>query len=206
MELEPKKIADLPYNTLTVYLAPALFYDTPMDFSAAEIRLVTSKEFFDAGFLKDDININQVLSKLYLITNFGNFFNNQFLLHSYLGDIILTEGEIVVYKINTFRIELPVFVLTDLQNVLRLKTSALSRNTKKKIQKFWQEHNRTKILYKVTDELYPTDYVKRKLSKKLGIDPDILNQMSDITEAIKYGTDSLEGVLENLNIRVSLTQ
>jgi hypothetical protein len=198
---EQAKIEDLPYNTLTVYFAPLLFNDTPMDFFSTEIRLLTDGELFEQGYLKKNISIQDVLSKFYMLTNLGNFYNNQYILHSFLGDIFWSEGELIVYKLNTFRFNLPPSVLTDLQSVLYLRSSALSRRTKRKIQLFWQEHNRTKILYKITDELYPTDHVKFKLSVKLGVDFSILKEMTDITEAIKYDTDSLQGVLAKLDIQ-----
>ncbi len=203
MSGKPNKIGDLPYNTLTVYFAPLFFPDMQLDFANAEMRLVLKKDFFDGEYLNKDIDIRQALAGFYLLSETGNFYNNQYILHSYLGDISLSEGEIIVYKLNTFRMDLPVSLLADMQNILHLRSSALSRGTKKRIQKFWQEANRVQVLFKVTDELYPTDYVKHKFSQRLGVDINILKQMTDLTEAITYENDSLEGVLERLNIKVN---
>ncbi len=200
MPIEPKKLSDLPYNTLTVYFIPLLFDGENVDFEGSEFRLVTDQSFFDSGYLKPDLTINQVLSQLYLIMELNNFFTNQYLIHSGLADIYLAQDIYVVYKLNTFRFNLPSYVLTDLQNVLHLRTSALSRGAKKKIQHFWHELKRQQVLFKVTDEMFPTNYVKQRLSKKLNVEVEILNQMTDITEAIKWETDCLQAVLQQLGI------
>ena len=200
MPIEPKKLSDLPYNTLTVYFMPLLFDGENVDFEGSEFRLVTDQSFFDSGYLKQDLTINEVLSQLYLIMELNNFFTNQYLIHSGLADIYLAQDLYVVYKLNTFRLNLPSYVLTDLQNVLHLRTSALSRAAKKKIQHFWHGLKHQDVLFKVTDEMFPTNYVKQRLSRKLDIGMEILNQMTDITEAIKWETDCLQAVLQQLGI------
>ncbi len=200
MPLEAKKLSDLPYNTLTVYFMPLLFDEVDVDFKDSEFRLVTDQSFFEQEYLKPDLSINEVMSQLYLIMELNNFFTNQYLIHSSLADIYLAEDMYVVYKLNTFRFHLPSYILTDLQNVLRLRTSALSRGSKKKIQHFWHELKRQDVLFKVTDEMFPTNYVKQRLSRRLDIELDILNEMTDITEAIKRETDSLQAVLQQLGI------
>ncbi len=179
---------------------PLLFDEVDVDFKDSEFRLVTDQSFFEQEYLKPDLSINEVMSQLYLIMELNNFFTNQYLIHSSLADIYLAEDMYVVYKLNTFRFHLPSYILTDLQNVLRLRTSALSRGSKKKIQHFWHELKRQDVLFKVTDEMFPTNYVKQRLSRRLDIELDILNEMTDITEAIKRETDSLQAVLQQLGI------
>jgi uncharacterized membrane protein YobD (UPF0266 family) len=204
MSLENFEIADLPFNTLTVYFAPILFYETPIETSFTDMRILTSVEFFNSqGYLRENIPIATVLQKLYLITSTNSFYNALFLLHTQIGEIIFAENDITLFKLNTKSLNLSIGSLTDMQNVINLKTSALSRHTKKIIQKFWQKNNQISLLKRVTDEMYPTQYVKTKLAYRLGLDPQVLLEMDNITEAIKAKYDAVEEILKLYNIEPS---
>ncbi len=200
MSNKNKQLADLFYNTVTVYFAPLLFGEIDADFSKIDFRLVLDDDLFEDGYLKKNISVKQTMAKLFLITDVSEFYFNQYIVHSYLGDIFKTENQIIIYKFNTFRLDIPIWQIADMQNILHLRTSALSRNSKKKIQSFWHRYNKQQVLFRVTDEMFPTTFVKQRLSRKLGIDSALLAEMPDITEAIKYGTDSLGGVMKQLGI------
>ncbi len=199
MSLQMRNLMDLPYNTLTVYFAPYVFSRMKYAIVNSEFRLATDGTFFDQdGYLDSSITVQQVLSKLFFITDIKSMY--LFSLGNNYADIFLTTEKYVVFKINTYRFNFESFELVDMQQVLSLRTSALSRNSKRMIQQFWKNANKVEVLTKLADELYPTDEVKYRLSRELGVDVHELRKMTDLTEAIKKHTDSLEGILSQIDV------
>jgi len=189
-----KHIIDLPYNTLTVYLAPYIFSHMRYAMINDEFRLATNVDFFDKnGYLNKDLSVKQILSHLYFITELKSMY--LFTIANNYADISLITDNHVVFKINTFRLNFDTYEIVDIHKVISLRTSALSKNAKKLIQQFWKNANKLTVLAKLMDELYPTDDVKYRMSKELGIDYKILLKITDLTQAIKKNTDSVEGIL-----------
>ncbi len=194
-----KSLIDLPYNTLTVYFAPYIFSRMKYAIVNSEFRLATNSSFFDRdGYLRKDITVKQILSQLYFITDIKSMY--LFSLGNNYADIFMTTDKYVVFKINSYRFDFNSYELVDMQQVLTLRTSALSRNAKKLIQQFWKNANKVNVLTKLADELYPTDEVKYRLSRELGLDINELSKMTDLTEAIKLSSDSLEGILSQIDV------
>ncbi len=199
MGLLMKTLNELPYNTLTVYFAPYIFSRMEYAIVNGEFRLATNTNFFDDdGYLKKDITANQLLSQLYFITDIKSVYI--FSLANNYADIFMTTEKYVVFKMNTFRFEFETHELVDMQNVLMLRTSALSRNAKRLVQQFWKNANKLEVLTKLADELYPTDEAKYRISKELGVDIHEIRKMTDLTEAIKKDTDSVHGILSQIDV------
>jgi len=201
MKLEPKELRDIYFNTLTAYFAPFILEDIAFDYSDAEFRLLTLGEFFDSrGYLAKDTALMKILKNLYLIAeNKGSHTYNFFQLIN-LGEPVYASSKYFIFKINTIIYNSAIF--RDLKLVLSLRTVLMSEENKRKVMRYWERQGKVEILSRLLDELYPQEYTYRGLAKKFGVPYELIKSLNGLTEAIKYETDSLEGVLNQLNIKI----
>ncbi len=192
-------LQDLPVNTLTLYLAP--FFFSPDIFKGNySFRLGTIGEFFDdEGYLKP-VGIKNLLSELYFIGYKEEVHNWDDMVKAVASETIFRDnGQVFILKLKARDMNFSVAELTDMQNVVNLRVSALSRNAKNRIKAFWSLA-RPEISTKIDREMYPSPQVRYDLAKELDMEVKLIQSMTDIAEAIKWSTDSVEGICRYLQI------
>ncbi len=192
-------LPDLPLNTLTLYFAP-FFFGPDLFQGNYSFRLSTTGDFFDnEGYLKP-VGIKKLLSELYFIGYKEEVHNWDDMVKTVAYETIFRDSDqVIILKFKAREMKFSAAELTDMQNVLNLRVSALSRNAKNRIKAFWA-FSAPEIMTKIAREMYPSPQARYELAKELDMDVKLLQAMNDITEAIKWNTDSLESICRALQL------